>query len=95
MRLGDLDALHHELVVEMVKCIRMSEENKGTMAERVLNKVDEANTIDAVPVVRCRDCMRGCKSKLDKDAVWCSWFVVETRPDGFCSYGKRKENNND
>lgn len=51
--------------------------------------------IDAVPVVRCKDCMRGCESKLDKDAVWCSWFVVETRPDGFCSYGMRKENNHD
>ncbi len=48
-------------------------------------------TIDAVPVVRCKECMRGCKSKLDKDAVWCSWFVVENRPDGFCSYGERKD----
>lgn len=46
MRLIDATALHRELVVEMVKCLRMSEETKGSMAERVLNKVDEAPTIE-------------------------------------------------
>lgn len=50
MRLVDATKLHHELVVDMVKCIRMNEENKGTMSERVLNKIDESPTIDAVPV---------------------------------------------
>jgi len=44
-RLIYADALHRELVVEMVKCVRMSEETKMTMAERVLNKLDEAPTI--------------------------------------------------
>lgn len=55
--MGDLisrQALHHELVVEMVKCIRMSEETKGSMAERVLNKVDEAPTIEAAEVAEVR-----------------------------------------
>lgn len=50
MRLIDADALGHELVVEMVKCVIMSEETKGSMAERVLNILDEAPTIEAEPV---------------------------------------------
>lgn len=54
MRLIDADALHRELVVEMVKCMRMSEETKGSMSERILNRLDEAPTIDAVPVVHSR-----------------------------------------
>lgn len=45
-RLIDADVLHRELVVEMVKCVRMNEETKMTMAERVLNKLDDAPTID-------------------------------------------------
>lgn len=44
--LVDRQALHYELTVEMVKCARMSEETKWTMAERVLNRLDEAPTID-------------------------------------------------
>lgn len=54
MRLIDADALHHELIVEMVKCIRANDESKGTTAERVLNRLNEAPTIDAVPVVHGR-----------------------------------------
>lgn len=50
MRLIDADALHHELTVEMVKCARTSTTNKMTMAERVLDKLDEAPTIEAEPV---------------------------------------------
>jgi len=61
-RLIYADALHRELVVEMVKCVRMSEETKMTMAERVLNKLDEAPTIDPEslrPHGRWIDCSNG------------------------------------
>lgn len=58
-RLIDADALHRELVVEMVKCMRMSEETKGSMSERILNRLDEAPTIDAVPVVHGRWIIEG------------------------------------
>jgi len=50
MRLIDADALHRELVAEMVKCVRMSEETKMSMSERVLNTLDESPTIEADPV---------------------------------------------
>jgi hypothetical protein len=49
-------ALKDELVKDLANTIRMTEMHKGDMALRVLNKVDEAPTIDAVPVVRCREC---------------------------------------
>ena len=57
-----------------------------------------APTIDAVPVVRCRDCvhyeMEACL-KIYEDGAVSSYAWQYREPDDFCSYGMRKENNND
>ena len=56
------------------------------------NKIDQAPTIDAVPVVRCRDCIR----RYDTDECpMC--FLIEgkyyeyTNGNGFCDRGEPKE----
>ena len=56
------------------------------------NKIDQAPTIDAVPVVRCKDCIR----RYDTDECpMC--FLIEgkyyeyTNENGFCDRGERKE----
>ena len=56
------------------------------------NKIDQAPTIDAVPVVRCEDCIR----RYDTDECpMC--FLIEgkyyeyTNGNGFCDSGERKE----
>ena len=56
------------------------------------NKIDQAPTIDAVPVVRCNDCIR----RYDTDECpMC--FLIEgkyyeyTNGNGFCDRGERKE----
>ena len=55
-------------------------------------------TADVVEVVRCKDCKYSSKEKrYDTDeeylacGEWCYYDSVETEPDGFCSYGERKE----
>ena len=53
-------------------------------------------TVDAVPVVRCRDCKRCFKytTKRNRQKMWiCMRNEVDicVRPDDFCSYGERKE----
>ena len=59
------------------------------------NKIDQAPTIDAVPVVRCKDCIR----RYDTDECpMC--FLIEgeyceyTNENGFCDRGERKEGAN-
>ena len=54
-----------------------------------------APTIDAVPVVRCKDCKHYKPQK--KSAHWehrayyCNRVVtIKVQPDDFCSYGERK-----
>lgn len=66
----------------------------------VVNQIRKAPTIDAVPVVRCKDCIhayinsfsafRGvclCKRLTNKS----EGIQMIMRQDDFCSYGERKE----
>ena len=61
----------------------------------LLNIINDAPTISAVPVVRCRECQH-CKETVDYKGpgLFCSIWGREwqrVQPDDFCSYGQRKE----
>lgn len=56
-------------------------------------------TVDAVPVVRCKDC-KSCRKLNRKDRIeeayaegvlWCKNQSDGVWPDDFCSYGERKD----
>lgn len=54
--------------------------------------IDNAPTIDAVPVVRCKDCV--CWTEWENGTGSCSRFALDwigTDADDFCSMGERKE----
>ena len=55
----------------------------------LLNIINDAPTIDAVPVVRCRECIY-CSWQED-NLVYCDNFERDMMPDDFCSVGERKE----
>ena len=69
----------------------------------VFTAIHDAPTIDAVPVVRCKDCkyflpyLTGCKTPVEKADGNCGLFVlgdvqfVARQINDFCSYGERKE----
>lgn len=65
--------------------------------ERVNDIFDYAPTIDAAPVVRCRDCKYARKSEeaFDFDGETplceCAYMTQPNRWHEFCSWGKRKE----
>lgn len=59
---------------------------KGRPIRRI---IDEAPTIDAVPVVRCKDCkFYGC---FFSDS-FCDRIETPMSPDDFCSCGERRTN---
>lgn len=67
--------------------------DKLTDSVSVTKEIDRAPTIDAVPVVRCRDCKHW-----HKDTVFCDYMSygeaaerVNWYADDFCCYGERKE----
>ena len=91
MRIIDAD-----WVLEHTKSYELSDEDwcvtGGTAIRLIHNAIDQAPTIDAVPVVRCRDCkyyeihkpkvLENCERK---------GYIIPMKPDDFCSYGERKE----
>ena len=49
--------------------------------------LDDAPTVDAVPVVRCRECTH-------YNGHWnCDYFCEAVLDDDFCSYGERRTEN--
>ena len=55
----------------------------------LLSKIGNAPTVDAVPVVRCRDCVNF------EIGDWCVTTGVRTAEDGYCSYGERRDEDNE
>ena len=66
--------------------------------------IDEAPTVDAVEVVRCKDCCHGitdeeepgmCKcvesAEYESESGFWLGFVEYHTPDFFCAYGERKD----
>ena len=84
---GDREINHVFKMQELCKAVKAVAEN--------------APTVDAVEVVRCKDCNR-CETfypekQADKEAiqVWfCKLYRNYRRPNDFCSYGERKEDVN-
>ena len=96
MRLIDAD-----WVLEHTKPYELSDENwsvtGGTAIRLIHNAIDGSPTIDAVPVVRCRDCKhlnvvnrKELYAHCPKTNTVFLPFELDTR-EHFCSLGERKE----
>ena len=53
----------------------------------LLGLIEKAPTVDAVVVMRCKDCRSYNKPKTG----WCEVHLDREHPDDFCGYGKRKD----
>ena len=89
MRLIDADAMkrvYQEVLCSHAACIDCSffMDDKYCRFETMLS---EAPTINAIPVVRCRECRSYNKPKTG----WCEVHLDREHMDDFCSYGERKE----
>ena len=86
MRLIDAD-----WVLEHIKPYELSDEDwsvtGGTAIRLIHTAVDQAPTIDAVPVVRCKDCEYFGLN--DENVPYCSnpFGLNDPEPNGFCNYG--------
>lgn len=74
------------------------EESKwGFSYSLVYDLIARAPEIDAVPVVRCKDCKYAETEKMYANLLFCvngnlcDGKPLTMRPNDFCSYGKRKE----
>jgi hypothetical protein len=69
-----------------------------TELDRLKRERDQAveelhRNTDAVPVVRCKDCVYKASAEVIDGFLICPASGMEICDDDFCSYGKRKESN--
>lgn len=57
--------------------------------ERVAQMIESAPTVDAVPVVRCKDCKWWNTTEHEKCVAYDAFWVTD--PDDFCCWGERRE----
>lgn len=48
--------------------------------------IENAEVVDAVPVIRCRDCIN-----YNERRQFCEFSYMKMQENGFCSYGERRE----
>lgn len=53
----------------------------------ILDRIDEQPTVDAVEVVRCKDCV--CCDR-DNGSPWCGLIGLHIDDDHYCAWGERK-----
>lgn len=86
MRLIDADALVEEMIKEeSFPDYTISEVQIWKFAERM---VEYAPTIDAVPVVRCKNCSQSYENV---SGIYCRYHFSETEADFYCGDGEPKE----
>jgi hypothetical protein len=88
MRLIDADALMDEIAVLLERNEKLID---GWLANIIDDTIEQAPTIDAVEVVRCKHCRKWTNG--DDTYGTCQWNeyqTLQTRYDDFCSYGERR-----
>lgn len=63
----------------------------GKAVEAIKRYIKRAPAVDAVEVVRCKDCKRNPGYKPNgRNMVWCRRWRDYTPLNGFCGYGERR-----
>ena len=87
MRLIDADALK----TKAIRCETFKLYDAPVFLKAVGTKeIDKAPTIDAVPVVRCKDC-KWLYDEMDDYCCRSHRGLVRICENSFCSYGERKD----
>lgn len=94
MRLIDADALIDEIIEYKQIYIGdpYSHIQHDLQCDGAISWIDGASTVDAVPVVRCKDCSVWTQTKRYADNVgWCRYAGWVVGKEGYCVYAVRKE----
>ena len=80
-------------LIDADKLVDMLYDNEYTILcplDEVSGVVDVCQTVDAVPVVRCKDCEYFGLN--DENVPYCSnpFGLNDPEPNGFCNYGRKK-----
>ena len=77
----------YELMEHLEKCIATTNRNDRAVCLCIKCFVDLMHTVDAVEVVRCKDCQNGADDAWPDGKVWCRKMCRYMNKEGFCSEG--------
>lgn len=90
MRLIDADALKDNIIEKWGINPKYLDDSLDAMKDvQTLEWINSAPTIDAVSVVRCKDCKWQTKDQYDEP--YCGFHSIGIYADNFCSYGERED----
>ncbi len=96
MRLIDIDAFRKDLGLAE-RCEDCERDARECQYEQIYTRMDfcgwldDAEIIDAVQVVRCKDCQYAGEPIYEvENDYWCSKHGIYVYENDFCSYGERK-----
>lgn len=95
MRLIDADSLKDAIEIERRYLI--AREMVGAehgLVHHVIPLVDDAPTIDAVPVVWCKNCKHRYITGSTTHYYVCDFMDAEYNDNGYCHHGERKDDDN-
>lgn len=75
---------------DLIKYIRTLENNYNVAVSFNENQARYIESLDAVPVIRCKDCANACPGNR---SLVCTIWGAGTSPDGFCNHGERRIEN--
>ena len=92
MRLIDADALQKAIQDVEADFFENCGNCNMLSKEDVLEIMDDQQTVDAVPIIRCKDCkFRYWDDWLEEYFCQCYAEYMQVLPDDFCSCAERKE----
>ena len=76
---------------EIIDVFDMMHDKSGSVVwEQAIQIAKAINKVDAVPVVRCKDCKHwGMHKRLN--VPWCFEMHIDKSEEGFCDSGERRE----
>ena len=87
-RMIDADALREQLVWCKEQAGRFD-----TYWDDVIERLDSLPTIDAVPVVRCKDCIYRNDTEKGKALMWLPCEEIRKGDNWYCAEGERRDDN--
>lgn len=100
MRLIDADELRKVLKAALLQSVFSDDDEDEKLAIRlgemfVREVVNGLPTIDAAPVVRCKDCIHAIKFRSGQVSCgYHDWCRVQVDPDGYCNHGEKDDIDN-
>lgn len=77
-------------------CFYVNEKDPMKSLDELINRINNAPTVDALEVVRCRDCKYFSRDE-EYNRAWCNYYsgCLEVAVNGYCYHGAKMDGGNE